>query len=178
MKKVLCFVLMLCLALALCACGSSDADVVGTWTGKVDSSAYLASTYEALLPGCSDYISDVFIETTFTFSSDGTFTYEQNGDAAEARLTECLADYIVDAYSSELGQEVTREELAAAGVDVEQMAAEYTYGLAAGLSSNVVSGKYTVDGQKVTMGGVTGEVSGNSMKISSPTQGEWTVTKK
>lgn len=179
MKKGLSLALALCLILVLCACGGSNASgVTGTWTGKIDSTNYCATQYENYLPGCGEYITDVKIDVTFTFNSDGTFSVEQNGEAAEARLTECLAAYFVDAYSSQLGQKMTKEELAAAGVDVDQLAAQYTDGFATGVSSNNVSGKYTVNGQKVTMGNVTGEVSGDTMTVTSPTQGEFTLTKK
>ena len=178
MKKGLCFVLLLCLALALCACGGSDTNVVGTWAGEADITDQVAASYDAYYPGCGAYFSDVKADFTLVLKEDGTFSISKDGTPAQEQMQKCMEQYLLDAFAEEYGAALSKEELLEAGVDVEATAAQLVDVFALGFNGQPITGNYKVDGDKITMGSVTGTVSGDTITLMVSTFGEMHFTRK
>ena len=164
MKKTIAVLLTVLMTLSLlAACGKpadknvEKADLIGTWRGKGNMSAYMRQI-EQYLPGASAYFTDYTIDLILTFKDETLIGFEADVEPAAADLRARLKRYVADHPETVEGID---EDEAINGV-VDKFVSGFK-----GLET-----AYTLDGNKLTIGQMKGTVTGSTIKVNHPNLGE------
>lgn len=172
---------MLMPALAACKKGPADS-LIGKWNAELDFSSYMQkamedeSTSELGIDLSTLDFSGITLKISYEFDKDGNFKAEADEESAKTmmkKLGELMAEMFKTAFGGLLSDEMLLEALGASSWDelVESMMKDEN-GNAIDLGGLTGKGKYTVDGNKLTMTEDSGEkqtvefsVSGSELKF-------------
>jgi hypothetical protein len=177
MKRIVSILLVLLMLVAFTACQKKTDDakeggVTGTWVGQIDVTDRVVQSLNALpaLSGAdvSKYMKDLKYDITLTLDENGTGTLEQNVRSMAGDFEECVRQ-LLEANPALLGGEDAAEQAHIASETLIQ-----TFEAQVGTVTN----SYTVDGNQLRMGKITGTVSGDKMTLSIPEMDDVTLTRK